>query len=81
MLLPPWVQKNKITELMTRLDPENSFSLSVVQPPTLATFLRAIDVMTTGNRQADIILLPREEIERIHPRSTQIDRSATPPPV
>lgn len=81
VLLPPRTKKEKITELMNRIDPEKNFQVTLFQPTTITTYLRAIDAMVTGDRQADIILLPRQEKERIHQWSTQIDRSATPPPV
>lgn len=74
-------QKEKVTELMNRIDPEKNFQITLFQPTTTTTYLRAIDAMVTGDRQADIILIPRQEKERIHKWSTQIDRSATPPPV
>jgi len=66
---------------MNRIDPEKNFQVTLFQPTTITTYLRAIDAMVTGDRQADLILLPRQEKERIHQWSTQIDRSATPPPV
>jgi hypothetical protein len=66
---------------MNRIDPEKNFQVTLFQPTTMTTYLRAVDAMVTGDRQADIILLPRQEKERIHLWSTQIDRSATPPPV
>lgn len=80
ILLPPWVNKTYINDLFSRLDPEKNFAPTVLQPTSRTAYLRAVDAMTTGSRQADLILLPREEIDRIHAWSTQIDRSATTAP-
>jgi hypothetical protein len=80
ILLPPRVQQEKITELLQRIDPEKKFQPTIVQPSSLATYLRSLDAFTTGSRQADIILAPWQEISRLHHRSAQIDRSSTSAP-
>ncbi len=80
ILLPPRVQQEKINELLSRIDPENIFQPTLLQPTTLSSYLRAISAMSTGARQADIILLPRQEVSTIEQRWAQIDRSATSAP-
>jgi len=80
ILLPPRVQKEKINELLVRIDPEKAFQTTLFQPTTLSTYLRAVEAMSTGSRQADVILLPRQEISLVEPWWAQIDRSVTNAP-
>gem|GEM_PF-4418524 len=50
-----------------RIDPEKAFQTTLFQPTTLSTYLRAVEAMSTGSRQADVILLPRQEISLVEP--------------
>lgn len=80
VLLPPRVKQTTMQEMFRQLESAQLFQPIFVQPATYTTYLRAIESMTTGQRQADLILLPRQEINRLDGWWTQIDRSQTPAP-
>lgn len=68
VLLPPRFSAPARQALAERIDQEHLIQIKVFQPKTLATYLKAITIMSSGSRQADIMLVPRNETTQLQGR-------------
>jgi hypothetical protein len=72
ILLPPWVDAEYRDILEDRLDLE--FPPVYIQPWSRNEFLRAITRFSTWDRQADLMLIPREETKQLENRAGRVER-------
>ncbi len=72
ILLPPWVDAEYRDILEDRLDLE--FPPVYIQPSSRNEFLRAISRFSTWDRQADLMLIPREETQQLENRAGRVER-------
>lgn len=72
ILLPPRVDETYRDMLEDRLD--LTLSPVYIQPSTRNEFLRAISRFSTGDRQADLMLIPREETKQLENRAGRVER-------
>jgi hypothetical protein len=72
ILLPPWVDEEYRDILEDRLDLE--FPPVYIQPSSRNEFLRAITRFSTWDRQADLMLIPREETKQLENRAGRVER-------
>lgn len=72
ILLPPWVTKEYRDILEDRLD--LAFPPVYIQPSSPNEFLRAIARFSSGDRQADLMLIPREETTQLENWAGRVER-------
>lgn len=78
VLLPPRFNKRQQQELSASIERLHGLQTTFFQAPDHRSYLKLLNAMTQGSRQADIILLPWSEKNSIDARSATLERNDSP---